>query len=156
MSVAASPQTVPSLDHRALLELLRAADRCRRHFAQLLAPAGLTLTQYNALRILRGAGEEGLPTLAIAERMLEQTPGVTRLVDRLEARGLVERRRCQRDRRRVYCLATEEALAVLARLDAVVDEGDRQCFRQLSAEEKQAITDLSRRILGADDERITP
>ena len=69
------------------------------------------------LRILRGAGDEGLPTLEVAERMIEQTPGVTRLLDRLEIEGLIRRERCRADRRQHLCWLTSEGSRLLDRLD---------------------------------------
>lgn len=130
---------------RALLELFRAADRCRRFLAALLAPRGLTPQQYNVLRILRGAGSEGLPTLEVGERMLEHAPGVTRIIDRLERRGLVTRRRCTEDRRRVYCAIAPAGLDLLAELDEPVVEGDRRCFADLSAVELERLAALLER-----------
>jgi len=108
----------------AYLGLLRTADDSRRFISRVLEPAGVTLQQYNVLRILRGAGSEGLPTLAIAERMIERTPGVTRLIDRMENRGWVERSRCVEDRRRVWCKITASGLALLASLDEPVNGVD--------------------------------
>jgi DNA-binding MarR family transcriptional regulator len=108
----------PSRTQEAVVALIRTADLARRVMSGLVEPLGITLQQYNVLRILRGAGEEGLPTLDIAERMIEQTPGITRLVDRLEAKGLVGRKRCPTDRRQVFCRITPDGLALLARLDA--------------------------------------
>ncbi|MGB5400672.1 MAG: MarR family transcriptional regulator, partial [Thermoanaerobaculia bacterium] len=70
-----------------ILSVLKAADRIRRHFTEILKPFGLTLQQFNVLRILRGAGPQGLPTLEVGERMIEKTPGATRLLDRLEEKG---------------------------------------------------------------------
>jgi DNA-binding MarR family transcriptional regulator len=115
-------QTRPfdSLGHEALLGILRTADHVTRELAHLIEPTGITLQQYNVLRILRGAGEAGLPTLEIAERMVERTPGITRLLDRLEAKHLVRRTRCPKDRRQMLCWITEPGLALLARLDAPV------------------------------------
>jgi len=107
-----------------LLALLRTADVLRRRVAPILEPHGVTLQQYNVLRILRGAGPEGLPTLEIAERMIEHAPGVTRLLDRLERKKLVRRRRCARDRRQVLCMIREEGLALLSRLDTPMAEAD--------------------------------
>src|SRR5687768_9579886 len=83
----------------AVVALFRTGDALRRHFARVLEPWGITPQQYNVLRILRGAGADDLPTLAIAERMLERTPGVTRLLDRMEEKGWVARQRCVEDRR---------------------------------------------------------
>jgi DNA-binding MarR family transcriptional regulator len=76
------------------------------------------------LRILRGAGEEGLPTLTVAERMIERTPGVTRLIDRMEKKGWVERRRCTEDRRRVWCKITQSGLKLLESLDRPIEAVD--------------------------------
>src|SRR5438128_7791686 len=103
----------PSVAQEAVVALMRTADLVRRHATALLEPHGLTLQQYNVLRILRGAGADGLPTLEIADRMIEQTPGITRLLDRLEAKELVRRQRCPKDRRQHLCWITPKALAIL-------------------------------------------
>ena len=103
--------------HEALLSVLRTAAVVQRVTAQVVEPSGITVQQYNVLRILRGAGEHGLPTLEIAERAIEQAPGITRLVDTLERKKLVARRRSSSDRRCVYCRITPAGLALLAKLD---------------------------------------
>jgi DNA-binding MarR family transcriptional regulator len=113
-----------SRGQEAYLTLLRTADDMRRRVSLVLEPEGVTLQQYNVLRILRGAGKDGLPTLAIGERMIERTPGVTRLIDRMEEKGWVDRERCTEDRRRVWCRITEEGLRILAPLDAPVNAVD--------------------------------
>ena len=77
-----------------------------RRFSNLVEPHGISLQQYNVLRILRGAGKSGTPTLDIADRMIEKTPGITRLLDKLEAKQLVRRERCPEDRRQVLCWIT--------------------------------------------------
>jgi DNA-binding MarR family transcriptional regulator len=87
------------------------------------------------LRILRGAGSEGIPTLSIPERMIEQTPGITRLLDRLEERGLAERRRCTEDRRRVYCVITEDGKRLLGELDPVTDQADETAMSGIADEQ---------------------
>src|SRR5437867_4356503 len=84
----------PSRRQEAAVALLRTADRLRHLLTRWLEPAGITAQQYNVLRILRGALPGPLPTLEIAERMIERTPGITRLLDRLEAKRLVGRERC--------------------------------------------------------------
>ena len=119
-------QTRPfrSRSHEAILALLRTADELKRNASHELEPTGVTLQQYNVLRILRGAGEQGLPTLSVAERMLERTPGVTRLIDRMEKKEWVSRHRCTQDRRRVWCRITEKGLGLLERLDGPVNEFD--------------------------------
>jgi DNA-binding MarR family transcriptional regulator len=96
-----------------VVTLLRRADQLRSLLVQVVEPHGITLQQYNVLRILRGAGAQGLPTLEIAARMIEHSPGITRLLDRLEAKRLVRRRHCPRDRRRVVSQATRRALGGL-------------------------------------------
>lgn len=113
-----------SLSHEAYLALLRTADDSKRYISSVLEPAGVTLQQYNVLRILRGAGKDGLPTLTVGERMLERTPGVTRLIDRMERKGWVERSRCTEDRRRVWCKITQSGLALLDQLDKPVNDVD--------------------------------
>lgn len=129
----------------AYLALLRTADDSRRYVSSVLEPAGITLQQYNVLRILRGAGKEGLPTLAIVERMVERTPGVTRLIDRMERKGWVVRSRCKEDRRRVWCKITPSALALLEELDEPVNASDDIFSEVLSDEElKELIGFLDR------------
>jgi DNA-binding MarR family transcriptional regulator len=118
--------------------------------AHRIEPAGVTLQQYNVLRILRGAGPEGLPTLEIAERMIEQAPGITRLLDRLEAKDLVHRERCPDDRRQVTCRINEDGLALLARLDKVVNSADELLLPRLTpAEQRQLVRLLDRIRAGA-------
>jgi DNA-binding MarR family transcriptional regulator len=114
-----------SAGEEAMVGLLRTADVIRWTLGHGMAPAGLTLQQYNVLRILRGAGADGLPTLEIGNRMVERQPGVTRLVDRLIAKGLVQRTRSESDRRVVRCSITPEGGTVLADLDGVVREADK-------------------------------
>ena len=101
----------------AMLGIYRTSDMLQRRFAQLVEPHGISLQQYNVLHILRGAGKEGTPTLDIAERMIEKTPGITRLLDKLEAKHLVRRKRCPEDRRQVLCWITDAGLDLLSRLD---------------------------------------
>ena len=100
-----------------IVTLLRTTDDVRRVLSGLIEPEGVTLQQYNVLRILRGAGSGGLPTLEVGRRMVEQQPGVTRLVDRLVAKGLVGRTRDTVDRRRVVCEILPEGLALLEVVD---------------------------------------
>ena len=127
-------QTRPFRSKRqeAALGLLRAADLVRRVIGGVLEPHGVTTQQYNVLRILRGAGPEGLPTLEIANRMVEQTPGITRLLDRIEAKGWVLRKRCPDDRRQVLCTIARDGLELLERLDAPMDAVDDLALTALS------------------------
>lgn len=127
------------------MALLRTADVVRRYIARVLEPYGITPQQFNVLRILRGAnaeGIEGVPTLTIAERMIEEAPGITRLLDRLEAKGMVRRQRCPGDRRQVLCHATPQALDLLARIDGAMDEADDTALGTLSEEEKAQLIRL--------------
>jgi DNA-binding MarR family transcriptional regulator len=123
----------------ALVALLRTADQARRKVGVVVEAHGITGQQYNVLRILRGAGEEGLPTLEIAARMIEQTPGITRLLDRLEAKGLVHRQRCAEDRRQMLCWITADGRRLLAALDVPIDAADRQLLAGLSRAELDAL-----------------
>jgi DNA-binding MarR family transcriptional regulator len=94
------------------------------------------------LRILRGAGASGLPTLEIASRMIEKSPGITRLVDRLEARRLVRRVRCPHDRRQVLCRATAEAGRLLAGLDAPMVAAAERALAPLDATDTLKMIEL--------------
>jgi DNA-binding MarR family transcriptional regulator len=130
-----------------VLALLLASERVRWRIAQVLSGKGeLTLQQYNVLRILRGAGPEGLPTLSIVERMIEHTPGITRLIDRLVAKKLVERDRSSEDRRQVLCRITPRGLAVLAGLDSDMDELDEKVLGILSAGEVATLVRLLNKV----------
>ncbi len=126
----------------AFVTLFRTADRVRTAFAAIFEAHGITGQQYNVLRILRGAGPEGLLTLTVAERMIERTPGITRMIDRLAAKGLVERERCTEDRRCVYCRITKQGLELLARLDEPVEEGNRAAFAALTRQEQAQLVTL--------------
>ncbi|MDQ3742971.1 MAG: MarR family transcriptional regulator [Acidobacteriota bacterium] len=129
----------------AYATLLSAADRVRASFEVVCAPFDITAQQYNVLRILRGTEPEGLPTLTIAERMIERTPGITRMIDRLEAKGLVAREVRPHDRRCVYCRITKKGLSLLELLDDPVEEFNRSAFRALSdAELKRLVALLER------------
>jgi len=115
--------------------LIRTGDLVRRFVGLVTGTRGVTPQQYNILRILRGAGEAGLPTLEIAERMIEQTPGITRLLDRLETKALVLRKRCLTDRRQVFCHITSAGLELLADLDQPLHEAEERALGGLTADE---------------------
>lgn len=126
----------------AAVALLRTADMIRRSVALIVEPHGITMQQYNVLRILRGAGEKGLPTLEIADRMIEQTPGITRLIDRLEAKSLVSRERCATDRRQVFCRISPGGLDLLDQLDGPIREADIRALAALDQSEVGALITL--------------
>jgi len=130
-----------------VLALLLTGEAVRWRLAQRLSSRGeLTLQQYNVLRILRGAGPQGLPTLAIVERMIENTPGITRLLDRLEAKKLVARVRSAEDRRQVLCRITERGLEALAALDPTMDEFDQAALGPLTATEVATLIRLLNKV----------
>ena len=101
--------------------LLRTAALLKRRGARLVVAHGLSLEQYNVLRILRGANPESLPTLEIVGRMVEPSPAITRLLDKLESNGFVYRARSPEDRRQVLCSITPKGLDLLAELDGPID-----------------------------------
>jgi DNA-binding MarR family transcriptional regulator len=131
--------------HSAAVSLLRAADLVRRRTAAVVEPRGITVQQFNVLRILRGAiaaGGSGLPTLEVGARMIEQTPGVTRLLDRLEAKDMVRRERCRDDRRQHLCQITPKGLEVLEALDEAILAGSRASLRGLTPAQQEELLNL--------------
>jgi len=126
--------------------LLLTADRLRRTISALTDAHGVTAQQYNVLRILRGSKIEGLATLEIAARMIEQTPGITRLLDRLESRELVRRERCSSDRRQILCWITGKGLRLLEELDQPVDRADKRALRMLSTGEMTALLRILKKV----------
>lgn len=106
-----------SLEEEAYLSLVRTAGQLTDELTAVLKPAGLSEVQYNVLRILRGAGAEGHACSEIGARLVTRDPDVTRLLDRLEKRGLVTRSREQTDRRVVTTRITDEGLTLLAQID---------------------------------------
>jgi DNA-binding MarR family transcriptional regulator len=120
-----------SVREEVFLSLLRTADQVAVPVVEVLRSASLSQSQYNILRILRGAGEEGLPCGEIAERMVRRDPDLTRLLDRLEAAGLVSRSRDTRDRRVVRAVITRKGLEQLDRLDGPVNESLESALRHL-------------------------
>jgi DNA-binding MarR family transcriptional regulator len=109
-----------SLEQEAFLSLLWTADRLQWRLAEALKPYGLSPTQYNALRILRGAGKQGLACSEIGERMITRDPDITRLMDRLGRMGLAQRGRGDRDRRVVVAKITSKGVDLLKQLDPAI------------------------------------
>ena len=114
------------------IALLRTASVVRRAIARVIEPHGLSLAQYNALRIIRGAGTAGVPTLDIRDRMIEEGTTITRLLDRLEQAGLIRRERAVPDRRQVMCRVTDNGRKLLEKLDPLVDAADEATMETLS------------------------
>jgi DNA-binding MarR family transcriptional regulator len=131
-----------SLEQEALLNLLRTADALMQRIAAVLKPFKLSHSQYNVLRILRGAGPEGLACREIAERMINRDPDITRLLDRLEARGLVTRRRDEKDRRVVTACITSEGQRLLEALDKPMAEVDRRPLQYLGEQRLRMLIEL--------------
>ena len=116
----------------AYLAVVRTAEDMQRGFTELLKASDLSFAQYNVLRILRGAGTDGLTCGGVSERLVQHDPDVTRLLDRLEKRSLIERHRDQKDRRVVRTAITDSGLALLAQLDEPVDAVHEQQLGHLS------------------------
>ena len=132
----------PSVAQEGVVSVMRTADLLRRRMAALVEPYGITVQQFNVLRILRGGGPDGLPTLEVGARMVEETPGITRLMDRLEAKGFVRRQRCPKDRRQHLCWITREGLELLAALDGPVVQHSREALKGLGRQEQSALVRL--------------
>jgi len=128
-----------SLQEEFVLSLMRTAEQAANPVNELLRGENLSHSQYNILRILRGAGEEGLPCGEISERMVRRDPDLTRLLDRLNARGLVSRSRDERDRRVIRASITETGLKMLASLDTPVEESLKQSLAHLPASRLRAL-----------------
>ena len=137
-------QTKPfrSLEEEVILNLARTAEHIFARAAGVLKPAGLTATQYNVLRILRGAGPEGLTCGEIGGRMVTKESDVTRLLDRVEARGFISRERPTSNRRVVVTRITEDGLRVLSGLDGPVDESNRNLLGHLGEENLKTLNRL--------------
>jgi MarR family transcriptional regulator, organic hydroperoxide resistance regulator len=135
------------LGEAGVIAVLRLANRMTLDLASLLKPHGLTVSQYNALRILRGA-EDGVTCGQLAERMLTRDPDITRLIDRLERAGLAARQRDAADRRVVTTRITPAGLAALAGLDAEVGEFDRGLFARVDDARLGQLVEILQEVLG--------
>ena len=139
------PRRVLSRRQEAVTALLRTQSGIAEQFRRIVEPAGLSLQQYGVLRILRGAGERGLATLAIAQRMTDRAPGITRLIDRLQRQDLVRRVRGE-DRRQVLCHITPKGLELLGALDPFIEQADERVFATLTNNEVGALIHLLDRV----------
>ncbi|MGO9922125.1 MAG: MarR family winged helix-turn-helix transcriptional regulator [Isosphaeraceae bacterium] len=129
-----------SAEQEALLNLLRTSDRFQTSMTRLFRKYGLTPSQYNVLRILRGEGKP-LPCLEIANRLIAEVPGITGLLDRLEAAGLIRRERSTEDRRVVFAEIRPQGLELLGRLDRPLEDQHKRLIGHLTRAE---LTELSR------------
>jgi DNA-binding MarR family transcriptional regulator len=130
------------LEDRIFISLHKTADFLGQEAEQLFKPHGLTGTQYNVLRILRGAEPEGLPCSGIGERMISHDPDMTRLLDRMEKRGLIVRQRQTDDRRVIRTRITSAGLALLKNLDQPVRELHKRQFSHLPAARLKTLAEL--------------
>ncbi len=137
-------QKIPftSREAEAYLSLLRTADALQAQVEVRLKEFGLTGTQYNALRILRGAGPEGLPCREIGERMITRDPDITRLLNRLEDRGFVQRTRARHDRRVIYGKITAAGLKLLREMDVPTERHGREMLHHVGQEKLKQLIEL--------------
>jgi MarR family transcriptional regulator, organic hydroperoxide resistance regulator len=137
-------QTRPfrSSAEEVVVSILRTSAVVQRHLAQVVEAHGITIQQYNVLRILRGAGAAGLPTLAIRDRMVEEAAGITRLLDKLESAGHVVRERSTPDRRQVLCHITPKGDALISTLDGPMDAANQRSGSNLDDTERQQLVEL--------------
>ncbi|HYL62313.1 MAG TPA: MarR family transcriptional regulator [Candidatus Methylomirabilis sp.] len=142
MTRRSSPSTTLPIEDQVFVCLQKTADSLGLEVEQLLKPRGLTATQYNVLRILRGAAPQGLPCSAIAERMISHDPDMTRLLDRMEQRRLISRERQAYDRRVVKTAITRTGLALLKSLDQPVRELHKRQFRHMPAARLKTLAQL--------------
>ena len=126
----------------AMVSLLVAAAHVQRALADVCAGHGITHDQYNVLRILRGVHPAGYPRYEIAERLMDRSPDVTRLLDRLERQGLVERSRSPEDRRLSLSLVSRKGLALLARMDPEILAVHEHFAAGLSKKDRAQLTRL--------------
>ena len=140
-------QTKPfqSAAHEATLGLLRTAALMRHRLSIVIECEGISHEQYNVLRILRGS-EGGMPTLDVADRLIEPNPAITRLMDKLENKGLIVRQRCSKDRRRVFCTITQKGLHLLKRLDPKVEATGERSVAGLSDPELEQLSSFLERV----------
>ena len=122
-----------SPEQEATLGILRTSDQFENRMGRLFREYGLTPSQYNVLRILRGEGKP-LPSLEIAERMIQVVPAITGLIDRLEKQELVARRRCTEDRRVVFVALSDKAARLLGEIDAPLAQLHRELLGHLTRE----------------------
>ena len=137
------PQPGSCPEEVTYLEMLRTMEALSHRFAQVLKTEDLSSTQYNVLRILRGASE-GLPCGEIGNRMVTRDSDITRLLDRLERRAMITRCRESRDRRTVWTRITPEGLELLARLEEPMRAAHREHLGNLGIEQLNLLADLLR------------
>lgn len=148
-------QTKPfaSAAAEAIVSLFLTVDRVREVAHGPLGDHGLSGEQYNVLRILRGAGAEGLPTYQVVGRMVARAPNITRLTDKLQEKGLLRRIRSREDRRVTRLVVTEEGLRILAELEGPIDRSTRRAMEGLAPDEIGNLLELLEKVRGP---HVTP
>ena len=142
-----------SLQEEVILTMMRTLDTLTAPGIEVLRGANLSQSQYNVLRILRGAGKEGLPCGEIGGRMISRDPDLTRLLDRLESRGLVSRARGTADRRVVCASITKEGLSLLASIDDTLAEAVRRTLAHVPKHRLRLLRELLDEARGASGAR---
>ena len=131
-----------SLREEALVSIARTEAVTRERLERVLAPHGLSMTQYNVLRILRGAGPAGLCRNDIGDRLISRMPDVSRLLDRMESAGLVSRVRSTQDRRLVNTTLTPKGRALVDELDADMSDAQKRQLGHMTNEQLRTLVDL--------------
>jgi MarR family transcriptional regulator, organic hydroperoxide resistance regulator len=134
--VAVACQDTPFLD------ILKTADGIHKRYSEVMEPFGITFQQYNVLKIVRVAGTNGIPTTDIADSMIESSPGLTRLIDCLETKNLVERVRSNQDRRVVTCHVTKAGATLLEKMEASVKKAEGSLMKTMTSEQLTTLKTL--------------
>jgi len=137
-----APRAPLPLEDHLFVAILKTADTLSQEAEQVIKFAGLTMAQYNVLRILRGAEPDGLLCRGISERMISRDPDITRLLDRMESHGWITRQRQKEDRRVVKTRITEEGLSELKKLDQPIRELHKGQFRHMTASQLKSLAKL--------------
>ena len=140
------PADIPVKPTKAVIALMRAADRARREMVRALAPFEITLQQFNVLVILRTAKSDGLPTLDVAEQLVEQTPGITRLMNTLVGKRYIRRRRSKQDQRQQLCSLTNSGRQLIDEVLPAIHASQASIVGPLNQEDLARFFELLSRI----------
>lgn len=135
-----------SAAHEVFLSLLVTVDRISRRHAEFMNDYGISPKQYNILRILRGSGQAGLPVMEIGRRMIEKSPDVSRIIDRLIDMGLAKRRRQRNDRRVVMVTIAKKGLDLLEKMDGPVNEDVERMLGGVKNSELKQLIELLEKV----------
>ncbi|MBP3192120.1 MarR family winged helix-turn-helix transcriptional regulator [Natronogracilivirga saccharolytica] len=135
-------QEFESVQQEAIISLLLTTDRLKRRLSDLTGQYDITPQQYNVLRILYGAGSRGLPTLEIMNRMIERSPGITRLLDRIDRKGLMTKQRSTSDRRTQICTITPEGIRLIDEMSGPMKELTRDVMSHLDDKKLRDLLEL--------------